>query len=268
MMAGNDCGCLICRLEASLLDELQHENGLHEYYLWSASSRILAAFPTPAELVEHLHRQHSEEGNSSADEILAEIVGTGRNGLFDSIRQRILLLVLVPTIHRTTSQISTAFPALAREDTAQHLFSIFLEFLDSDELRARRSHLAFTIARKMRRNGFRWAIRESRSKLSNEPDRSRALADQTEAGAGESHAAVLLSDFLDKCQRRGWLTEEERQLLIRFKLEGLTGVELSRASGRSALAIRHRVHRLLERLRRIARKPGAGTAEQLDLFRP
>jgi DNA-directed RNA polymerase specialized sigma24 family protein len=268
MMAGSDCGCLICRLEASLLDELHHEKSLEEYRLWAASSRVLAAFPTPAELVAHLHRHHSDEGSSSADEILAEFVGTGRNGPFGSMRQRILLLVFVPTIHRTTSQIGAAFPALAREDTAQHLFAILLEFLDSQELRARRSHLAFTIARKMRRSAFRWAIRESRIKLANQPDLSGALPDETATGGEASRAAVLLSDFLDKCQQRGWLTVEERQLLIRFKLEGLTGAELSRASGRSALAIRHRVHRLLERLRRIAQKPGAGIPEQLDLFRP
>jgi DNA-directed RNA polymerase specialized sigma24 family protein len=267
MMAGSDCDCLICRLEASLLDELHHEKQLEEYRLWAASSRVLAAFPTPAELIAHLHCQHSDAGNSSADEILAELVGTGTKGPFDSMRQQILLLVFVPTIHRTTTQISAGFPALAREDTAQHLFAALLEFLDSREFRARRSHLAFTIARKMRRGAFRWAIRESRSKLANEADRSRASPDETEAGGDVSQAAVLLADFLDKCQRRGWLTEEERQLLIRFKLEGLTGAELARRSGRSALAIRHRVHRLLERLRRIAQKPGAGIPEQLDLFR-
>jgi DNA-directed RNA polymerase specialized sigma24 family protein len=268
MMAGSDCGCLICRLEASLLDELHHEKALEEYRRWAASSRVLAAFPTPAELVAHLHRQHSDEGNSSADEILLELVGTGAKGPFDSMRQQILLLVFVPTIHRTTSQVSAGFPALAREDTAQHLFAALLEFLDSRELGARRSHLAFTIARKMRRGAFRWAIRESRIKLADEPDRSRALPDETETSGDASQATVLLADFLDKCQRRGWLTEEERQLLIRFKLEGLSGAELARRSGRSALAIRHRVYRLLERLRRIAQKPGAGIPEQLDLFRP
>lgn len=267
MMAGSDCGCLICRLEASLRDELHHEKGLGEYRLWAASSPILAAFPTPAQLVAHLHRHHSEEGSSSADEILAEFVGTGTSGPFDSMRLRILLLVFVPTIHRTTSQISVAFPALAREDTAQHLFAALIEFLDSRELRARRSHLAFTIARKMRRSAFRWAIHESRIKLANQPDRFRASPDETETAGEASQAEVLLADFLDKCQRRGWLTEEERQLLIRFKLEGLSGAELARRSGRSALAIRHRVHRLLERLRRIAQKPGAGIPEQLDLFR-
>jgi len=267
MMAGSDCDCLICRLEASLLAELHHEKGLEEYRRWAASSRVLAAFPTPAELVAHLHRQHSDAGNSSADEILAELVATGSNGPLDSMRQQILLLAFVPAMHRTTSQISAGFPALAREDTAQHLFAALLEFLDSREFRARRSHLAFTIARTMRRGAFRWAIRESRSKLSNEPDRSRASPDETDTGGEASQAAVLLAGFLDKCQQRGWLTEEERQLLIRFKLEGLTGAELARRSGRSALAIRHRVHRLLERLRRIAQKPGAGIAEQLDLFR-
>ena len=172
-----------------------------------------------------------------------------------------------PVFEEITDSSGVKFTYRNGEDTAQHLFAALLEFLDSREFRARRSHLAFTIARKMRRGAFRWAIRESRIKLADEPDRSRALPDETETGGEASQAAVLLADFLDKCQRRGWLTEEERQLLVRFKLEGLTGAELARRSGRSALAIRHRVHRLLERLRRIAQKPGAGIPEQLDLFR-
>ena len=122
MMAGSDCDCLICRLEASLIDDLSHEERLEEYRLWAASSEILSAFPTASELIGHLHRQN-ENQTSPVDEVIAELVRAGANGRLEPIAQSILLLVFVPTIHRTTTQISAAFPLLGREDTAQHLFA-------------------------------------------------------------------------------------------------------------------------------------------------
>jgi DNA-directed RNA polymerase specialized sigma24 family protein len=267
MMAGSDCDCLICRLEASLLDELNHEKGLEEYRLWARASEVLAAFPTASALVAHLHRQNDDR-NSSVDEVIAELVRAGAKGRLEPIAQSLLLLVFVPTIHRTTTQISAVFPAVAREDTAQHLFAALLEFLHSQELRSQRSHLAFVVARRMRRSAFRWAIRESRLDLPNEPEAAPGAFERTERGADESRSAILLAKFLDNCQSRGWLSEEERQLLTRFKLEGVTGAEIAGRSGHSAVAIRHRIQRLLNRLRRVAQKSGGAIPEQLDLFRP
>jgi DNA-directed RNA polymerase specialized sigma24 family protein len=266
MMTGNECACLICRLEAHLIDELSHEKSSEEYRVWTASSQVLAAFPTACQLLGHLHRP-SDERSSSVDEIILELVRAGAKRPPDPICQSLLLLIFVPTIHRTTTQISAAFPSLPREDTAQHLFAALLEFLHSKELHLRRSHLAFAVARKMRRSAFRWAIRESRLHLPNDLDGSPASRKTPESGE-DSHADVLLTRFLDDCEHRGWLSQRERQLLIEFKLEGVSGAELARRSGHSAPAIHHRIQRLLERLRRVARRAGDGVAEQLDLFRP
>jgi DNA-directed RNA polymerase specialized sigma24 family protein len=267
MMAGSDCDCLICRLEQSLFDDLNHEKGMEQYQCWAASSEILAPFPTVRQLLAHLHRQGNAQ-NSSADEVIRELVRTGANWPSRSLWQSLLLLVFIPTIHRTTRQISAAFPSLGREDTAQHLFATFLEFLHSQELRAQSSHLAFIVARRMRRSAFRWAIRESRLELSADWDPAANTSEETDESHQESHAGILLAKFLDDCQRRGWLSEEERRLLAQFKLEGIRAAELARRSGHSATAIHHRIQRLLERLRRISRKSGSHIPEQLDLFRP
>ncbi|MGA7188805.1 MAG: hypothetical protein WBY66_09930 [Candidatus Acidiferrales bacterium] len=266
MMAGRDCDCLICRLEESLIAELSQEKGLEEYRLWARSSEVLAVFATPSELIAHLHRQ-SEDQNSSVDEVIAELVRTSNDERLDPIGQSLLLLVFVPTIHRTTSQISAAFPSLGRDDTAQHLFATLLGFLHSQELRSQRSHLAFIVARRMRRSAFRWAIRESRLNLPADRDPAPTTSQETDETRDESHAGVLLAKFLDDCQRSGWLSEQERQLLAQLKLEGITGAELARRSGHSVTAIYHRTQRVLERLRRIARKSAGGVSEQLDLFR-
>jgi DNA-directed RNA polymerase specialized sigma24 family protein len=266
MMAGNDCDCIICRLEANLLEELSDKKGLQEFKRWAASSEVLAAFPTALELVAHLHRQQCDEHSSSPDEILVELVAAGPNGVPHPFVERLLLLVFVPTMHRTTRQVSAAFPLLARQDTAQHLFAVFLEFLHSQELRSRKSHLAYAVARKMRRSAFRWAIRESRLDL-DESDGPLNASPETEETAERTHPEALLAEFLDNCQRRGWLSEEERQLLTEFKLERVSGAEIARRSCHSVVAIHHRIQRLLERLRRIARKSGSDTPEQLNLFR-
>jgi DNA-directed RNA polymerase specialized sigma24 family protein len=267
MKAGSSCHCLICRLEASLVADLSDRERQGEFRLFAASSQALSEFPTAVELIVHLHRQQDHKQNSSSDQILLEVLGRSREALLHAMGQRLLLLAFVPTIHRTTTQISIAFPALVRDDTAQHLFTVLLEFLPSSELRSRRSHLAFTIARKLRRSAYRWAIRESRTSLRNDMDPSPAALPDSEVSRQDSRANIVLEQFLDDCQRKGWLSVEERELLTQFKLEGTSGQELALRSGHSVVAIRHRIQRLLDRLRRIAGKPGTAVSpEQLNLF--
>jgi DNA-directed RNA polymerase specialized sigma24 family protein len=234
--------------------------------LFTASSQLLAAFPTALRLIQHLHVHQDQGRNSSSDPILLELLRRSRNAALAPMWQKLSLLVFIPTIHRTTTQVTATFPALARDDTAQYLFTVLLEFLPTQELHRRRSHLAFTIARKIRRSAFRWAIRESRTSLRNETNRTSAGAARTDAGVEDSRSKIVLQQFLDDCQRRGWLSSQERELLIQFKLEGVSCPELARRSGGSVVAVRHRIQRMLDRLRRIARKSGAGLPEQLNLF--
>jgi DNA-directed RNA polymerase specialized sigma24 family protein len=266
MMTASYCDCLICRLEASLIAELSDDRSNEEFRLSAISSPILSSFPTAFELIGKLHDHDNHEQNPSSDEVLLDLLGRSRDMLFRPMWQRLLLLVFIPTVHRTTSQIAATFPSLTRDDTAQHIFAIFLEFLYSEDLRSRHSHLAFTIARKMRRSAFRWAIRESRKSLWDEADVTPTASVETDVGNDDSHANILLQQFLDNCQRGGWLSTEERELLTQFKLEGISALELARRTGYSAVAIRHRVHRVLGRLRRIAQRSGNGTPEQLSLF--
>jgi DNA-directed RNA polymerase specialized sigma24 family protein len=267
MLAGNDCHCLICRLEQSLAREFSQEKGLEDYRRLARSSEVLAGFQTASELIAQLHDQ-SGDRNARVDRVMGELVRARAREPREPIAQSLLLLVFVPTLHRTASQIAATFPSLSREDTAQQLFAALIEFLDSRELRAQRSHLAFVVARKLRRSAFRWAIREARLESSAEGSRVPDPPDRAEELRDETHAAILLAKFLDDCQNRGWLSQEERELLTRFKVEGVTGAEIGGRTGHSAVAIRHRIQRLLERLQRVAQKSGSGVPEQLDLFQP
>jgi hypothetical protein len=260
------CDCLVCRLESSLIAELNDHRKQAEFLAISRSSEILSAFPSAFDLVEHLHGHQNREQNSSSDPVLLELLARTIDPAFGPIRQSLLLLVFIPTIHRTMSQIAATFPSLPRDDTAQYLFTVLLEFLRAKELQLRRSHIAFTIARKIRRSAFRWAIRESRKSLRNEAEATPTALLDAESTDEDLHSHVLLDHFLDCCQHKGWLSSDERQLLTQFKLEHISGPEMARRTGLSVVAIRHRIQRLLDRLRRIARKSGFDRSSQLKLF--
>jgi DNA-directed RNA polymerase specialized sigma24 family protein len=130
----------------------------------------------------------------------------------------------------------------------------------------RRTHLAFSLARHLRRSAFRWAVRESRlvpAQVQNEttPEESAPpVSDEP------PHSAILLEQFLDVCERRGWLSSSDRRLLTQAKIEGISYEELSRRNGHSAFAIQHRIQRAIDRLRRLTRNPKPAPPVQLELF--
>jgi len=266
MMAWSHCECLVCRLEKSLMAELSDERTNEDYRPFAASSDILSAFPTPLDLVREIHTSNDRNHNSSADPLILELLKRNSSSGVQSIWQRILLRVFIPTIHRTTSQITASFPSLARDDVSQYIVCSFLEFLRSRDLQTRRSHIAFTIARKLRRRAFRWAIHEARGAGREETDGSRTTEIEDVVEEEPFSAKILLRQFLDDCQRIGSLSSEERDLLVQFKIEGVSCLELALRNGHSAVAIQHRIQRLLDRLRRIARKTPRGLQEQLELF--
>jgi len=266
MIAAANCNCLICRLETNLIAELSLEANSAQYRHLVDASLVLSGFPTPLELIQHLHRPEAEGQRSSSDDILLELLRPGVDPLLRQLWHCLLLLVFIPTIHRTTSQLCAIFPSLVRDDIAQHLIAVLLEFLRSRELQSCRSHLAFTIARKIRRTAFRWAIHESRIASVEEPDGPPTIPPSLHVSQDRSRSAALLRQFLDDCERKGWLTSTERRILTESKIEGLSCRELSRRNGHSAVAIQHRVYRLIDRLRRLAQTPSNNIPQQLELF--
>lgn len=67
----------------------------------------------------------------------------------------------------------------------------------------------------------------------------------------ERHAQ--LRHFLNRCVKRGQLTDSELDLLIRFKLEGTADQNLLGLNGSSSNAMRQKMKRLLAKLRRLAK---------------
>jgi hypothetical protein len=131
---------------------------------------------------------------------------------------------------------------------AQHLVAALLESFGSAEFVGRDSHVAFAVARLLRRNAFAWAERESRSALYGF-GASESL-ERTPDGHGPQpiERAALLRHFLDRCRQRGVLAGEDLELLVQFKLGELPDADCSNAS-------RQRMKRLLAKLRLAARRP-------------
>lgn len=266
MIARSHCDCMVCRVEKHLIVELSHESANQEYRQLSVLNPVLSAFPTPTDLLRHIHAPNPDHHSSSADTLILELLEQNRTAAHPGLWQRILLQLFIPTIHRTTSQVTATFPSLSRDDVSQHVICSFLEFLQSKEMRARRSHLAFTIARKLRRTAFRWAIREARGTNLEESHASGTRLPDSLACEEAFSAAILLHEFLDQCQRIRSLSQDERDLLLQLKIEGLSCEEIASRNGHSAIAIQHRVQRLLDRLRRIASQRTVMLPRQLPLF--
>jgi hypothetical protein len=145
------------------------------------------------------------------------------------------------------TSLARAWPSLDREDLAQQAVAILIELLHSQDLRRHETHLAFSLARELRRAVFLWVQDEARllpqSPNSSTPERSISAADLFER-------EVQLRHFLARSLRTGALDEDDLHLLIDFKLEG--GIE-ERRNGPASNAVRQRMKRLLSKMRRHAR---------------
>lgn len=247
------CTCPVCELEQAILSEINHLESEDRYRQFISRSPILSVFPTYAALSIHLRGLQTEQSNRpTSDEILRELFRLSRER-GQELGHELILLILMPGIHKTTGDIAVSFPSLSREDVAQHLLTAILEILCRESFRTRQSHYAFALIRLMRRSAFRWAIRES--KFASGFESERLSAEESSAnGSNDFEARVVLQDFLHRCLAEGLLTETEYEQLQLFKLQGVSSHILAARAGLSEIAFRHRVQRVLEKLRHAAGK--------------
>lgn len=245
------CNCSICGVEQALIEELEEEKTAQQYHRLARESSILSGFPTALALLRRLRDTTTDENQGdSSDDILRELLRPGESR-GQELRQRLVLLILMPAVHRTSRQIAYGFPSLARDDIGQQLLTSILEILQSKPLLKQQSHFAFTITRLMRRHSFRWAIREGRLAPTQELAMPVIADAVPEAGVG-FETKVHLREFLRRCLYDGQLTETEHDLLMFFKIEGVSAEILAAREGLSEVAFRHRMQRVLDKLRRIA----------------
>ena len=248
------CSCSICGVEQALIEELAEEETAQQYDRLVRESSILSGFPTALALLRRLRDPTPDEDQGEAsDELLGELLQPGESR-GQGLRQRLVLLILMPAVHRTSRQIAYGFPSLARDDIGQQLLISILEILQSKSLAKQQSHFAFTITRLMRRHSFRWAIREARLAPTQEPA-ILAIAEGVDESSIGFETTIHLREFLRGCLYDGQLTETEHDLLMLFKIQGVSAEVLAAREGLSEIAFRHRMQRVLDKLRRIAQSP-------------
>jgi hypothetical protein len=268
MSRESTCRCLLCAMEHSLTEQLAERTAEKAFRELGDSRSLLSAFPSAAALLAYLHSSRSlNNGNLSADQILAELLQTIATGSGSFLLRDLLLLAFIPMLHSTARQVARRYPSLGRDDIAQHVVAALLQILGSPEFYGRSSHVAFAIARILKRNAFEWAERECRS-----PVYDGSLETIPEVAFGHDtpepiERAALLRHFLYRCQQRGLLTGEDLELLVQFKLDAARDATPGGPAAIYSNASRQRMKRLMSKLRRIARTPRLNRDEaQLRLF--
>ncbi len=236
------CACVLCDIEARLLTSLNVE----DFTLLEVKfSGQLHLFPSVSAFVQQLRTSPADE---HSDEVLRELIRlrSSRSEVIESF----LILAFVPMLHRCVRRAAQYQPSFAEEDIAQQALRFLLEFLRSKELQTRESHFAFAISRAVKRQLFEWGRRESRKDALSDSGGGLLPSIAVEESF-ERHAQ--LRHFLHRCVQRGQLSDEEFDLLIQFKLEGVNGENSHATNGNSSNAHRQKMKRLLAKLRRLAK---------------
>lgn len=253
-MKGNlQCHCHICLVERHLRMWL-NDTPDDRFANLTLNAPLLANFPRATVLIEHLRAQRDGPIQPPyASEVLGALIQCGSEVENRELSQSILVLAFMPTIHRTYREIRAWYRDISPDDIAQQIFVYFLELAASAPVGLLKTHLPFALARSLRRNVVRWARRETLILLEREK-RPEGRESVTEPVANDNFEPVsLLNDFLDYCSRVGILSQFERDLLIKLKVEGFLAKEASEAhTVLSGKAVQRRIERIMDRLRKIA----------------
>jgi hypothetical protein len=247
MSPASVCRCPLCRIERNLLARFSDSGDQEVFRIFASSTRNLSDFPDIPSLLTHLR---ASQGDPRTDDIFLELL-EAVSGLPELI-EGIFVLAFVPVIHRTLRCVTSLQPSIPLEDATQEAMRTLLQVLRSNQLRMRQTHIAFAIARTLKRNVFAWARREGMVvAIDQEISEETFLVSEEEFF--ERHA--VLRHFLHRCLAKGLLADDELDLLLQFKLDGDRGEDLGDSEGISANAFRQRAKRLLGKLRRLAQRP-------------
>jgi DNA-directed RNA polymerase specialized sigma24 family protein len=253
------CDCNICEVEGHIFDLLAEPPGNARFLSLTAGSPVLAKFTNVSELLAYLHSPRTGDFACSDTGHLLTALVAARTTVPDSeLIHSLLVLAFAPTIHRTYREVCAWFRELEAEDVAQQILAFFLELLVSAVAENPMDILPIALSRSLRKTCFRWAEKEQRA-LSKRQDKTQTnTGDHEQAAEATFETVSVLNDFLDYCSRHGLLSRFERELLIKFKVDGFSGKEIqNRHTVLTEQAVHLRVHRIMQRLQDAALTLGA-----------
>ena len=243
------CDCHICCAEDRIFEVLVEPSGNTRFVALANSFSVLAKFTNISELLASLHSPRNGDYDwSEAGEILTTLIRAQASLPDLELIHSVLVLAFAPTIHRTYREVCVWFRELEPEDVAQQILTFFLELIVSARVENVAALLPVALSRSLRKTSFRWAQREQRALMCQHE--LRVYLDSGQPAAEPTFQSIsVLNDFLDYCTRQGLLSPFERDLLIKFKLDGFSGKEIqNHHTVLSEQAVHLRVHRIMQRL--------------------
>jgi len=258
MLRENNCCCLVCQVERSLLNSLSTQTARTNFQALARNHAVLKHFDSPADVIAQLHEHEQvEAANHNAwNGILHALVESIADRTAEEIGQQLLLLAYMPAIHKVYREACQKFPGLCPEDVAQQASLCLLETARSPEMQILNGHLPAALSRRFRQSLFRWAIGELRQSLPLEA----ITANIAQTRARNFEEGVVLKQLLSKAQRMGILSARQCELVRKFHCEGFQPEELRESKdGPSAIALYYRIQRAVHRLRRVGATDPART---------
>jgi len=249
MLKENNCACVVCHVERSLLNSLSTQTARTHFQALARNYPILNHFDSPADVIAQLHEHERVEhvNHKAWNGILHALVESIANGTAEEIGQQLLLLAYMPAIHSAYIEVCQQFPSLAAEDVAQQAALVLMEAARSPAMQNQNGYLPIALARDFHKRLIRWAFGEIWQSV---PSEEVAAANPEPQSDENFEGAVLLEDFLSQWQRAGVLSEEECDLLRKFKWEGFEANELvGMNTGDTTNAVQMRLKRIIKRLR-------------------
>lgn len=262
MSKENNCRCVVCDIERNLLNSLNSQIARTHFQVLASNHAVLQHFDSPVDVIAQLHEHERVElvNHKAWNGILHALVDSIVDRTAEEIGQQLLLLAYMPAIHRAYGEVCQQFPSLSAEDVAQQAALVLLEAARSPAMRNQNGYLPIALARDFHKRLIRWAFGEIRQAVPSE----EVSTVHPEPEADENfEPAVLLEDFLSQWRRAGVLTQEESDLLRKFKCDGFRWYELGEGEdGPSANALYTRVYRTINRLRRLVGGPQTGLKDK------
>jgi hypothetical protein len=250
MLKENNCCCVVCQVERSLLNSLSTQTARTQFQALARTYPTLNHFDSPADVIAQLHEHARVElvNHKAWNGILHALVDSIAGGTAEDIGQQLLLVAYAPAIHKVYREVCQKFPGLCPEDIAQQALLCLLETARSAEMQTLNGHLPAALAVRFRRRLFRWAIGELRQSLPLEE-----IAGNIPATHGHNFVeGIVLEQLLSKARRMGILSASQCKLVRKFHCEGFQPEELRESKdGPSAIALYRRIQRAVHRLRRI-----------------
>jgi len=251
MSKENNCPCVVCNVEATLLDSFSTQTARNQFKALACSYPVFSHFQSPLDAVAKLHEQGEAVNHDAGNQILYAVIHAVSDKAFENLGQQLLLVAFTPAIHKIYREMCQRFPMLSPDDVAQQTWVAFLETAKSPAMLRQNGQLPVALVMNSRKAMLRWAMTEAR-RASIVQDGFQEFSEPLSEDNFED--AILLEDLFRQAQLTRALSESESQLLFKFRWEGFGAKELAHKNGRSTSnAVHNRLKRIVNRLRRVAR---------------